>query len=195
MTYEDRLKKCDYHVADANRSEALNLVKYAHYAKGASRTGVYVHGLYHNNADCLLGVAWWLPPTGPAARSVHPDWTKVLSLSRMAIFPGMPKNACSFLLGRSMRMIRHDGRFHTLLTYADQGEGHDGWVYRACGFIYLGPTAPSPVWVDTDGKRVSPKATVTRTKAQMEALGHRFVGKTVKHKYVKYLEGAFRAEN
>lgn len=186
---EGRLRKKDYYVADAPLSEAQELVRTHHYAKGGSNTACYVHGLYRKTDNVLVGVAWWLPPTRVACESVNKlEWKRVISLTRMVMLPGVPKNACSFLLSRSIKAIERDRRFVSLVTYADESQGHTGNVYRASGWDYVGRTGPYPRWIDPkSGRQVANKATVNRTKAQMEALGFVKQGSFYKHKFVKHL--------
>lgn len=189
--YSTRLRKADWYVQDCPLAEAQALIAEHHYAKGGSNTRVYCHGLYRRSDDRLVGVAWWLPPTRVACESVNKaEWQKVLSLTRMVMEPGVPKNACSFLLARSIKLIRQDGRFVSLVTYADESQGHTGGVYAAAGWDYVGRTGPYPRWHDKDGKQVAQKATVNRVKAVMEALGHVKVGSFYKHKYVLHLGAA-----
>lgn len=159
-----------------------------HYAKGGSNTACYVHGLYHKLTGLLWGIVWWLPPTRVAAESVNRDrWQQVLSLTRMVMIPGAPMNACTFLLSRSVKDIRKAGRFVSLVTYADESQGHTGGVYRAANWQYVGRTSAYPRWLDADGRQVSPKATKTRTVEQMHALGYRKIGMFPKHKFVLHL--------
>ena len=188
--YGGRLIAAEWHVAPCPLKEAQEFVAQWHYARGGSNTAVFTHGLYRKGEPALLGVAWWLPPTRVACESVDKEnWTRVLSLTRMAIHPDVPKNGCSFLLSRSVDLIRKTRRFVALVTYADESQGHLGGVYRACNWEYVGRTGPYPRWLDATGKQVAPKATVNRTKAQMEALGHTRVGAFYKHKYVLRLRG------
>ncbi len=183
-----KLQSSDWTVRDTPLADAQALVREFHYARGGSNTAVYVHGLYHEMTDMLCGVAWWLPPTRVACESVNREqWQRVLSLTRMVMHPLAPKNSCSFLLARSIKAIKKDGRFVSLVTYADESQGHTGGVYRAANWGYVGRTGPYPRWLDRDGKQVAPKATTNRTKAQMEALGHVKVGAFFKHKYVLHL--------
>lgn len=183
--YEGRLASAEWDVRSCPLTEAQALIRLHHYAGGGSNTGVYTHGLYRKGEDALYGVAWWLPPTRVACESVDKaQWKKVLSLTRMAVLPRAPKNACSFLLARSTRMIFKDRRFVTLVTYADESQGHTGGVYRSAGWEYVGRTGSYPRWLDQSGKQVAPKSTTNRTKAQMEALGHVKVGAFHKPKFV-----------
>lgn len=186
--YDGKFRKYEWYVADAPLASAKEMVRQHHYARGGSNTAVYVHGLYARENKALCGIAWWLPPTRVACESVNREhWTKVLSLTRMVILPGVPKNAASFLLGRSVKMIKAAGRFVSLVTYADESQGHTGLVYRASNWQYVGRTGPYPRWVDAAGKQVACKSTVNRTKAQMEALGHVRQGAFYKHKYVLHI--------
>ncbi len=164
------------------------MVRRYHYARGGSNTACYTHGLYRRADAQLCGVAWWLPPTRVACESVNRgNWTKVLSLTRLVIAPDVPTNACSFLLSKSVALIQRDGRFVSLVTYADERRNHSGAIYRAANWEYVGKTGPYAAWEDASGKQVAAKATKNRVKAEMEALGHRCLGKFHKHKFVKHL--------
>jgi hypothetical protein len=171
-------------------SMARELVAAEHYAKGSSNTAIYRHGLLRrdNPLECL-GAALWLPPTRPAALSVSTDPDGVLNLTRLVIAPEVPTNGASYLLGRSIRLIRRDGRFHTLLTYADEGQGHTGAIYRATNWTYLGKVKGHPRWLDRAGRQVATKATVNRTYAEMLELGYTREPATDKHKFAMTLRG------
>lgn len=185
-----RLRANEWVVRPIGFDLARPFIEQHHYARGASNTAVYLFGLFHVWFDTLWGLTWWLPPTRVAAESVDRDrWTKVLALSRMAVAPGVVKNACTFMLARSVREIQADGRFVALVTYADESQGHTGGVYRAAGWEYVGRTGPYPRWVDPEsGKQVATQATTTRSVAEMKALGYVRTGKFFKHKFVRRLK-------
>ncbi len=179
----------EWEVRDAPLREGRALVIAHHYSKGGSNTAVYVHGLYNKHDGELYGVAWWLPPTRVACESVNKEkWKQVLSLTRLVILPEVPPNAATFLMGRSIRLIRKDGRFVSLVTYADESQGHAGTIYKASNWTYVGRTGPYPRYVDSEGRQVARKATISRTGAQMKALGHTRTGSYFKHKFVIHLE-------
>jgi hypothetical protein len=181
------LRKEDFIVGDIPMQRARQLVRRYHYAKGGSKTGVYYHGLYDRNLRRNVGVAWWLPPaTLAAARRVYPsDPSRVLALSRLVIRPGYPTNSASFLLGRSIRLVRDDGRFDCLVTYADTRLGHTGTIYRATNWEYLGLTKKYVVWLDPrTGQEVSKrKGRRTLRKQEMLDLGFVYAGRFAKHRF------------
>lgn len=186
---KEHLRIGDFEVQTAPLKEVRDLVQRFHYSRGGSNTATYRHGLYMRHSDDLLGAAWWIPPTKSAALSVSDEWQRVINLTRLVIVPGMPTNSASYLLGRSMRLIKQDGRFDTLLTYADSGEGHTGAIYKATNWEYLGVSKGDPRYIDPEtGRHVARKAGgVTRTRAQMESLGYIWTPPTPKHKFIKRL--------
>ncbi len=190
--YADRLRKGDWKVRGVTMSTVTRITRQHHYARGGSNTAVYRHGLFLKekvlfDPNCM-GIAWWLPPTKSAALATYPpNWRGVLCLSRLVIAPGVPKNACSFLLAASMRMIDRE-RWPCLVTYADEWQGHYGGIYKATNWDYVGRTKPQAVWVLGDrmiSRKAGPK---TRTKTEMLSLGCEMLGRFSKHKYVHIVD-------
>lgn len=191
-----KLRASDYEIRDVSPADARAFIVAHHYSGGCSNTRVYAHGLFRRGEPEILGVAIWLPPTKVAAQSVNAaQWRRVLSLTRLAVHSDVPSNAASYLMSRSIRLIQQDGRFVSLVTYADEFMGHTGAIYRASNWDYVGFMKGSDRWEDSDGRQVAKKSTVSRTNAEMEALGLRRVGKFRKHKFVMHLRQPRRALN
>lgn len=112
-----------------------------------------------------------------------PHWQGVICLSRLVIVPGIPKNAATFLLSRSRKLIDR-ARWPCLVTYADTWQGHTGGIYRADNWTYAGLTKPERTYV-LEGRMVARKATVSRTHAEMLALGAQCIGSFAKHKFTR----------
>lgn len=187
MTYVDRLRKSEWEVRPVSIDVARTLIERHHYARGASNTRTYLHGLFPVgafwDAECK-GVAWWIPPTRSAAEATHPEnWQGVLALSRLVVAPDVPKNACSFLLARSVRLIDRK-LWPCLVTYADDWRGHTGGIYRASNWRYAGKTAEEATFTIGGVMKSRKAGTKTRTRAEMLALGARFEGCHAKHKFV-----------
>lgn len=182
-----QLRKYDWEVRPITMETGLDLVRRYHYARGAANTRTYLHGLFPKGAwweNQCVGCAWWMPPTRAAAEAMYPkNWQGVLCLSRLVIAPEVPRNACTFLLARSVRMI-DAVRWPCLVTYADQWRGHTGGIYRAANWTYVGLTQAEETWT-IDGVMTSRKAGPrTRTKSEMLALGAQSMGRHAKHKFV-----------
>lgn len=184
------IRKADYLVEGIPFKMASSLVREYHYAQGSANTAIYRHGLFHKEDPMVcLGAAMWMTPTRRAAESVSEDWKRVLTLSRLVVVPDMPTNSASFFLARSIAIIRRDGRFDTLVTYADEGRGHTGAIYRATNWTYVGINAGDPVFIHPEtGRQFGRKTTGrSRTTAEMYELGYEKSGITRKHKFVMHL--------
>lgn len=186
------LRKAEWEVKPMAISEALPIVEQYHYAHGASNTATALHGLYRKGewlgAMCY-GVAWWIPPTRHCAAALWPDPNQVLALSRLVIAPEAPKNAATFLLMRSVKLLQE--RWKCLVTFADTWQGHTGGIYRAAGWEYLGLTQAKAIFT-VDGRLTAIKAgPKTRTHAEMLAMGAELVGRYPKHRfrYVRPIQG------
>lgn len=191
--YGDRLKKSEWIVLPISILTARMLVEKYHYAKSGSNTAVYTHGLFRKDESFLeahcLGVAWWIPPTKSSAIATYPegDWQKVLSLHRTVVVPGVPKNACSFLLSKSVKMI-DKAAWECLVTYADTWQNHEGTIYKASNWEYMGMTKPEKVFVGKTGKMMGRKrGQRTLTNDQMKTEGFSTEGNYAKHKFRKIL--------
>lgn len=185
--YRGRLLKGQWEVRPIDLLIAQQLVEKYHYAHGGANTATYTHGLFEKGEfweqNCK-GCCWWLPPTKAAALATYPDnWEGVLSLSRLVIVPDVPKNACTFLLARSMKMIDRD-RWPALVTYADEWQNHNGTIYKAANWEDRGLTAPEPTFI-RNGRLIARKAgPKTRTRSEMENLGAKMIGRFSKRKFV-----------
>jgi hypothetical protein len=187
-------RKGDYNFGVIEHSVGAALIRQHHYAKGCSKTGNMFAAKRQIDGE-VAGVAQWLPPTKVCAQSVFKDyWWKVISLTRLVVLPSEPQNTASMLIGASIRWLRtlknESGarKWHALVTFADDSEGHTGNIYRATNWLYMGKTKPYARWVTSDGAQVSTKCGPrTRTAQEMRALGYEIKGFYWKHKFVKFI--------
>jgi len=186
----ENLVKSEWEVREIPHAQAKLFIEKHHYSKGAANTSVYRHGLFKRDGNTLFGACLWMPPTAAAAKSIYPEnFSRLLTLSRLAISPEVPRNGATFLLSRSVRAIAKGKKWEALVTYADEWQGHSGAIYAALGWEYQGKTKPSPVYVcQKTGKVRGKKSTTTNwTKEEMEGMGRKFIGNFPKHRYFKYL--------
>ena len=164
------VRRGDLTFAPCASGEARALVAAHHYAKSSSHMGF---AFCARREGQLGGAALFLPPLPPAAKKhAKSDPRRVTTLHRLVVVPGEPQNVAGMLIGRALRHLRQDGRYDTVVTFADLSRGHTGTVYKATNATSCGLTKPEPFWLDPKtGKRVSRKSTRSRTVAEMRALG------------------------
>jgi len=119
--------------------EWLLRVHYAHRLPSIS----YAYGLYEDKE--LIGVVTYGTPASSTLRSgiageVNAQY--ILELNRL-VFKRPLKNAASELVGKSLRDLPKPS---IVISYADTNQGHVGYVYQACNFIYTGLSAKRTDW-------------------------------------------------
>lgn len=183
LPWRDPLDRREWVVRPVLHRDALAVMREHHYSGGGPNTSVAALGLYHRAGSDLFGAAIWLPPIITAARSVEADSPhSVLSLSRLAVLPGVPKNAASFLIAGCLPFLPE--RYGVLLTFADEAQGHVGGIYQATNWQYGGVTRSRPVW-RRGGRLVSPKrGPRTLSASQMVEEGAVLVSRSRMHRYV-----------
>lgn len=63
---------------------------------------------------------------------------KVYELNRLITNDGLKKNALSFFVGRTLKLLKEKDLI--IVSYADTGMNHHGYIYQATNFIYTGKT-------------------------------------------------------
>lgn len=125
-----------YDLRAATRAEVLALFEEHHGYKSLSNSMTYCFAVFEDGKPSAA-YAWQPPPPG-AARSVCPEAPHgVLSLSRMVATPkqgGRTLKHISKPLRRQMRHLIDRTRWPVLVTYSDEGEGHNGFVYECSGW-------------------------------------------------------------
>lgn len=148
-------------------------VAYHGYAS-AGAVAVYAWGV-HEDGRLVAAYAWQPPPPGAAA-SVCPEAPYgVLALSRMVAVPKKERvlKHISKPLKKQMKRLIDRTRWPVLVTYSDEGEGHNGYTYQCSGWE---KTARAQVRIyEKDGKRASAYSNGGFGKRELDAAGKTWV--------------------
>jgi hypothetical protein len=110
----------------------------------------YAFGLYIN--DVLNGVCTFgFPPNynynnGKCVFNEYECLT--LELNRLVVNDGLPKNTLSYFVSKCLKMLPKP---NCIVSYADQNQGHNGYIYQATNWIYTGVSTPKHKYVFEDG--------------------------------------------
>lgn len=104
----------------------------------------YAFGVIEN--EKIVGVVTFGTPVSSSLRDgvCGPDYSdRVIELNRLVVNSDAPKNAASFLVSHSLRLLPKD---MCVVSYADTAQGHVGYVYQATNFLYTGLSARRTDW-------------------------------------------------
>ena len=130
---------------------ARSLCEKHHYLKSYPGGALLNFGVFAHHA--LLGMA----VIGVGAFNIHrlfrdAEPEEVVCLSRLWIDDRCGKNSESWVLGIICRSLRRwQTSIKAIVAYSDPAAGHDGTIYRAAGFAYLGTSEPMPLYRLPDG--------------------------------------------
>jgi len=121
-----------------------------HYAKRIPSIS-FCFGLY---SDKLEGVcSFGYPPNynynnGKCVFNEYQCLT--LELNRLVVNDGLPKNSLSFFVSQCLKMLPKPS---CIVSYADQNQGHNGYIYQATNWIYTGISTPKHQYIFEDGTK------------------------------------------
>lgn len=120
-----------YAVRPIKKHECREWLLLKHYAKRMPSVS-YAFGLYNETA--LIGVITF----GMTANSNLNEFIKgfqCIELNRLCVNDDLPKNVLSFFVGNALRLLPSPV---VVISYADTGQGHHGYIYQATNWIYTG---------------------------------------------------------
>ncbi len=107
-----------------------------HYSGSLPRGSKFVFVLILKNK--IKGVAAFGTPVGNRCQKYSTGKGEVVELKRFCLAPGAPKNTASWMIAKCIKVLKGYKTVDTILSYADPEAGHEGVIYKASNFRYLG---------------------------------------------------------
>lgn len=177
-----------YSVKKISRSDCEPFIIGIHYAKRWPSIS-YAFGLYKD--EDLVGVCTYGTPASATLRSGIAGLemsAHVLELNRLCLKDNI-KNEASILVSKSLKMLGDK----IVVSFADKEQGHVGYVYQACNFLYCGLSAKRTDWKvkgleHLHGQTIADKfrGEPNRAKAMRDYYGDDFylAPRSRKHRYI-----------
>jgi len=96
----------------------------------------------------------------------------VIELRRLCCVDETPKNAESFFIGRSLKLLRKEWGKGLVVSYADKEYGHGGVIYKASNFKQLEDIKGAKV-IMHNGRRYHDKTIRTKYKGELKPFAKR----------------------
>lgn len=178
--------------------ECLPMILGTHYLRRKCPIS-YAFGAREKLSGRLVGiVTYGVPSSAPLRAGICGDSyaSNVLELNRLVC--ENRKNLASLLVGRSSQMLP---RPSVIVSYADIMQGHIGYVYQACNFLYTGLSAKRTDWKVRGMESLHNQSVVDisrgmvdRAKFMRERFGDDFFLKDRprKHRYVLFIGSKYQ---
>ena len=127
-----------YSVKQIQYSDTKDLILNVHYAKRMPSIS-YAYGLFEG--DDMVGIVSYGSPASPSlCKGVMGEEhkNKVIELNRL-VLRNNKKNEASYLVANSLKLLPKP---KCVVSYADTKEGHTGYIYQACNFMFTGTSKP-----------------------------------------------------
>ena len=135
----------NYIVEQCPRSEIVDFVETHHYSKNMN--GLHISYCFKlMDGDTMIGAMVYgsLGMLG-VAEKYNPNPSKILELKRLVCIDDTPKNTESYFIGWTLRWLQRNTDLEMIISYADKTFGHEGVVYKATNFEYMGETSAGRV--------------------------------------------------
>ena len=129
-------------------------------------------------------------------KDASPD--DVVTLTRLWLSDGLPKNSESRVIGIVLRSLRKETSLKFVLAYSDPAAGHVGTIYQATNWLYTGLSSATPLYDIGDGIIHHSRSLAHQLGSHsIRYLTYRgIVVKTVpqmaKHRYIYFLDDSWR---
>ena len=177
-----------YRVVPITREYYKDWLIHKHYAKVIPNV-MYGFGLADANNN-LQGVCCLGTPANNHNNMMGEY--KQIELVRLVVNDDLEKNVLSYFVSQSMNFLP---RPLSLISYADQGKNHHGYIYQATNWIYTGLGGGVDYYRDKTGKNIHSRIMSDHrlkrpqeTRAQIaESLGWEKIKGEYKHRYFYFL--------
>lgn len=172
-----------FSIRPATLDESRRACALWHYTGKTPSAVTHRYALINPEGD-MVGCCTFGPPAGvgPSIGVCGPDHrSKVRELSRLALIDGLPANTASWFVSRCQKLLHESFRDCVLVSWADVGAGHVGFIYQALGWLYTGCSKPRTDRMGKGGHSRHYSADETRR-----------VERSAKHRYVKFLGPTLR---
>ena len=180
----------NYEIREIPFKTAKEYISKNHYSKKISSRVRVSLGFFNNNDDLVTCIVYNHPVGLRITKWMHRNNINCAELGRLFSNDGLPKNTESYCISQSFKYLKeHYPDIKYLISYADSSHGHNGGIYQATNWKYIGKSVSGNGVFIIDGIETHPKALYNRhgtstRKVIKEIYGDRVVIKNREPKYI-----------
>jgi len=132
------IKARELSISECSVRDVKGFIEEHHYSKSIKGVKIsYCFKVEHQNK--LVGALLFGMMSTTAWKKFADDESKVLELRRLVLLDHAGRNSESRAIGFCLRYIKKASpKIETIVSYADPHYGHNGTIYRASNFTYIG---------------------------------------------------------
>lgn len=157
----------DYKIVLCDRKEIRDFIEEWHYSHN-------INGLISDYCFKLLDGNRLIGAMIYGRMAMANAWKKygdtqndVIELRRLCCIDDTPKNTESYFIGGTLKWLIKNTDIKTVVSYADPEYGHEGTIYKASNFCFIGKTSAGRVII-YDNKKYHDKAIRTKYKGELK---------------------------
>jgi hypothetical protein len=147
----------NFKVVNCPRSEVVQFIETWHYSHNVNGlTTDYCFKLLDEAGNLIGGMIYGKIAMANVWKKYAKQETDLIELKRLCCIDETPKNTESFFIGNTLRWLKKNTGFKTVISYADTTYNHAGTIYKASNFKHDGMTKAGKV-IMFEGKRYHDK--------------------------------------
>lgn len=180
----------NYTVSRIDMKVAKEYICKNHYTHGCHNAPNPCYGLF--DGDALIGVLMFAQPCSENVRSSiwgKENKERVIELHRLHILDVTPKNTESWFISQCFKLLSSDKpQVKGIISFADSTEGHEGIIYKATNFYYIGKTGNATFYRDKEGRLRHPRQnSINISKEEALSRGWTIERRKAKNRYLYIL--------
>lgn len=135
-----------YEVHPVPYGDAMAIIVANHYLHRRAPAS-HCYGLFDDMGSLVGVITYGKPASHSLCKGIcgPEEQSHVIELTRLWIADVTPKNAESFLIGRSLRLL--PAEYDIVVSFAEIDAGHTGVVYQATNWLYTGLSDRHVIWL------------------------------------------------
>lgn len=158
----------NYKVSICERNTITDFIEEWHYSKNINGlSSMYCFKLQDEENNLIGAMIYGRIAMANAWKKYATKEEDLMELKRLCCIDNTPKNTESFFIGNTLRWLKKNTKVKRIISYADTTYSHEGTIYKASNFKYLGMTAKGKV-VMYNGKRYHDRALRTKYNGRLK---------------------------
>jgi len=162
-----------YYVKKQTRKQISEFIETYHYSKSINGCiADYCYALFNPNNEMVGGMFFGKMAMHNQFKRFSIDEKEVIELRRLCCIDDTPKNAESFFIAKSIKLLKKEWDGSIIVSYSDKEYNHYGTIYKASNFEQLEDIKGAKVII-YNGKRYHDKAIRTKYKGKLKPFAQR----------------------